>query len=77
MKSASVVWKPVRPPICASTVRRSLKSAKNRWPANRRRKLLTLTAGFFRRILFFLPSPCLLSHTSGVLPPLLPANCIS
>jgi DnaK suppressor protein len=34
LKLVFVVWKRVQPPICASTVKRWRKFAKNRWPVN-------------------------------------------
>jgi hypothetical protein len=61
LKSVFVAWKRVQLPICASTVKRWQKSAKNRWPVNNR-YLNTAKAGVSPALLLI----CL-NHTISAL----------
>lgn len=52
IKLVFAVWKRARQPICASTAKRWLKFAKNRWLANYSRSITFTTGGKCSRLIF-------------------------
>ena len=52
LKLVFAVWKRARQPICASTAKRWLKFAKNRWLANYSRSITFTTGGKCSRLIF-------------------------
>lgn len=52
VKLVFAVWKRARQPICASTAKRWLKFAKNRWLANYSRSITFTTGGKCSRLIF-------------------------